>query len=342
MIRFRPVLTMIAASFLLVLLGYFGLWYYEASRVHAGITRFIDARAARGMMIRSETLQIRGFPFQLEADFGKLVIDGMPYDPPAHIEAPKLVAHARPWSPGVWRFEAPEGFRLSLSPQDGFTSTVGAARGRAEAELGYQGDLLIEIDGHDLSLGLGGSPWTADHGSLQLTVPDKPPEDHTSPSLSFAAVLDHAIMPSDIKPRTGMLNQLAIKGVIEGTISEEPLVTALSAWREAGGKVELRQLAVHWGDVDLAGEGTLTLDANLQPQAAFSGRIRGWGALLDDFVQAGSITPEQANYYRLGLGLLTRTADDGKSELKAPITLQNEQISLGPARIAKIPVITWN
>ena len=139
-----------------------------------------------------------------------------------------------------------------------------------------------------------------------------------------------------------MLNQLAIKGVIEGTISEEPLVTALSAWREAGGKVELRQLAVHWGDVDLAGEGTLTLDANLQPQAAFSGRIRGWGALLDDFVQAGSITPEQANYYRLGLGLLTRTADDGKSELKAPITLQNEQISLGPARIAKIPVITWN
>jgi hypothetical protein len=139
-----------------------------------------------------------------------------------------------------------------------------------------------------------------------------------------------------------MLSQLAIKGVVEGIVPEEPLVTALSAWREAGGKVELRQVSVHWGDVDLAGEGTLTLDANLQPQAAFSGRIRGWGALLDDFVQSGSITAEQARYYRLGLGLLTRTAADGKSELKAPITLQNEQISLGPARIAKIPVITWN
>ncbi|MEI9982483.1 MAG: DUF2125 domain-containing protein [Aliidongia sp.] len=91
---------------------------------------------------------------------------------------------------------------------------------------------------------------------------------------------------------------MSIDGTIEGPVPEQPLASALTTWREGGGSVELHQVVLHWGAVDLAGDGTLTLDANLQPTAAFTGRIRGWGALLEDFVQAGTLTKEQANYYR--------------------------------------------
>jgi|GEM_PF-1544106 hypothetical protein len=343
MIRFRSVPTMIAAGLMLALLGYVAVWYLEANRVRAEIARFIAARADHGIMIRSDSLEIGGFPFRLEADFGHLVVDGLPFAKPAHIEAPMLAARARPWSPGVWRFEAAQGFTVAvaLGSAETTSAAAGDARGRAEAELSDPGSLVIEIDSHDLLLRTGGRSVTASHASLRLTVPGKPPEDRTTPSLTFAAVVDRAMLPSGIEPQDGVLDRLAFSGVVEGPVPEQALVPALTAWREGGGSVELRQVTIHWGAVDLAGDGTVTLDADLQPEAAFSGRIRGWGALLDDFVEAGTLTPDQANYYRLGLGLLTRTAADGKSELRAPITLQKEQIFLGPAKVGKLPLISW-
>jgi len=343
MTRPRSLLTTIVAGLLLVIVGYIALWFYEANRVRAEVARFIEARAAHGMAIRSETLEIGGFPFRLEADFGKLVVDGLPYAQPAHIEAPTLVARARPWRPDEWRFVAAKGFTLELTLGNGAktVTAVGDARGRAVAEAGDPGGLILEIDAHELSFGTGGSASTVHHASLHLAVPSKPPEDHTTPSLTFVAVVDRAMLPSDIEPQDSLVDRLMVNGVIEGPVPEMPLLAALTAWRAGGGAVELRQVAMHWGAVDVIGDGTLTLDANLQPEAAFTGSIRGWDALLDDFVQAGSLTAAEANYDRLGLGLLTHVASDGKSELRAPITLQNEQIYLGPVKLAKLPPISW-
>jgi hypothetical protein len=339
----RSLVTTIVAGLLLVLVGYVAVWFYEASRVRAEVARFIEARAAHGMEIRSESLEIGGFPFRLEADFGKLAIDGLPYAKPAHIEAPTLVARARPWRPGEWRFVAAKGLTLELTLGDGTkaVTAIGNARGRAVTEAGDAGGLVLEIDAHELSLGSGGSAFAAHHASLHVTVPSKPPEDHTTPSLTFAAVVDQAVLPTDIEPQDSLLDRLTINGVVEGPVPEMPLVPALTAWREGGGSVELRQVAVHWGAVGLTGDGTLTLDANLQPEAAFFGSIRGWDALLDDFVQAGTLTTAEANYDRLGLGLLTRVAADGKSELRAPITLQSQQVYLGPVKLAKLHPIAW-
>ncbi|MEA2755626.1 MAG: hypothetical protein QOJ54_1915 [Aliidongia sp.] len=333
---------MIAAGLLLVVLGYVALWYFEASRVRAQIDRFLAARADHGMVIQSEKLEIGGFPFRLEADFGQLTVDGLPYAKPAHLSARTLTARARPWNPGVWRLEAPLGFTVGADANGAMIMIVaGDARGRAEAEFGDPGSVVISIDCHDLSLQAAKTQVTAGHASLQLTFPGKPPEDHTSPSLTFAAVVDRAVLPSGIESQDGVLDRFSVNGVVEGPVPEQPLAPALTAWRAAGGSVELRQVTLHWGAVDVAGDGTLTLDANLQPEAAFSVRVRGWSALLDDFVEAGTITADQAKYDRLGLSLLTRTAADGKSELRAPITLQNQQLYLGPAKIARVALISW-
>ncbi|MEI9982484.1 MAG: hypothetical protein WDN69_04290 [Aliidongia sp.] len=57
-------------------------------------------------------------------------------------------------------------------------------------------------------MALGGSSTapSAHHASLRLTVPDKPPEDHTTPSLTFSAVVDRALLPSEIEPQDGLLD----------------------------------------------------------------------------------------------------------------------------------------
>jgi hypothetical protein len=341
MISSRFLATAFAVALVLVAAGYFGLWEYEASQVRAGLTRFLDARAAHGMTVHSERLEIGGFPFTLDVDFGRVTIDGLPYAKPAHVEAPSLVLRARPWQPGSWRIAAEKGFSVRFAADLGgsISASAGDARGRAQVE---SDSLVIGIDCHDVNFGAPGSAPTAHHASLRLTVPDKPPEDHTTPSLIFDLIVDRAVLPNGLgAPQDGLPDRLSISGVVEGPVPEQPLLPALTAWRESGGSIELRQVELRWGAVYLAGDGTVTLDANLQPEASFTGRIRGWGALLDDLVQAGALTASDANYDRLGFGLLTRTADDGKSELRAPITLQNTQIFLGKAKIAKVPAIVW-
>src|ERR1700677_224243 len=102
MIRSRSTVTLLAAGAALALAAYVALWYVEASRVRDGIARFIEARAAHGMVIKNERLDIEGFPFRLDADFGRLTIDGLPYAKPAHLEVPNLIARGRPWDPTNW------------------------------------------------------------------------------------------------------------------------------------------------------------------------------------------------------------------------------------------------
>src|SRR5579859_1843753 len=195
MIRSRSVATTLVAGLALVIAAYVALWYFEASRTRAAITRFIEARAAHGMVIHNERLEISGFPFRLDADFGRLTVDGLPYAKPTHIETPTLVARARPWRPGDWRFQAAQGFTLSADFGNGMATaiTAGDARGRADAESGDPGGVVIAIDCHEVALGPAGSEPSAHHASLQLTMPDKPPEDHTTPSLTFSAVVDRAM-----------------------------------------------------------------------------------------------------------------------------------------------------
>jgi hypothetical protein len=341
MISSRFLAVAAAVGCLLVVASYTGLWYLEASQVRDGIARFIAARATHGMTIRSEKLEIGGFPFTLDADFGRVMVDGLPYAKPVHAEAPSLLLRARPWQPGNWRIVAENGLIVTVPENEGqsFRATAGDARGRAQVE---SDGLVIGIDCHNITLGSPGSAPAAHHASLRLTVPDKPPEDDTTPSLTFDLVVDRAVLPNGLEsPQAGLPDRLSIEGVVEGPVPEEPLVPALTEWRERGGSIELHQIVLRWGAVDLDGDGTLTLDTNLQPAASFTGRIRGWGALLDDLVQAGALTASEANYDRLGFGLLTRTAEDGKSELRAPITLQNTQVYLGKAKVAKVPPIVW-
>jgi hypothetical protein len=334
-------LRRIGAGLLLLAILYTIIWSVEAGRMRDRVEGFLSTGAGHAITIGSYQLSIGGFPLWLEADFNALSVDGLPYAETLRLDAPTLVVRARPWRPGAWQFVAPGGFTLVDRQKDGPTITATRARGRAGRNTGEPDGLVLALESYDLSLTDGGTSATAGHGFLQFIVPDKPPEDRTGPSLSFALAIDGAQLPPGLALPDRVVSHAGIAGVVEGLVPAPPLVPALTAWRAAGGSIELRELALHWGNVELSGDGTVTLDANLQPALALSARIRGWEGLIEDFVQAGLLTPEIAKYYRLGLGLLTRTADDGKSELKAPITVQNQELSLGPAKIAKLPAIDW-
>ena len=109
---------------------------------------------------------------------------------------------------------------------------------------------------------------------------------------------------------------------------------ALARWRDAGGLLEVHELALAWGPLDLRAEGTAALDQRLRPQGAFTARIRGLPDALDAFAARGLIEPGVAFALKLtALTLAKRRDEAGTAVVELPITPQDGLFYLGPVAL---------
>jgi hypothetical protein len=116
----------------------------------------------------------------------------------------------------------------------------------------------------------------------------------------------------------------------------------LSAWRDAGGALDVKEFDLDWPPIAVSGNGTLALDNGLQPMGAFTLKFRGFFEALDGLAAEGMVTRDQAGTARLVLGLLAkRPPEGGPPELTAPFTAQDRQLAVGPLKLMEIPAVTW-
>jgi hypothetical protein len=92
----------------------------------------------------------------------------------------------------------------------------------------------------------------------------------------------------------------------------------------------------------IRGSGTLALDAELQPEGAFSGAVQGYDELLAALAGGGQIRPNDVGLARLALGFLAKPGPGGKPEIATSFTIQNGEMRLGPAKLGRAPRIHWD
>ena len=129
---------------------------------------------------------------------------------------------------------------------------------------------------------------------------------------------------------------------MKGALPPGQLVPALTHWRDDGGTIELQSLRLRWGSLLVDASGTLALDNALQPEGAFSAVITGQDAAVDVAVKTGALKPSDAGAAKAVLGLLARPNGNGDKALTLPMTIQNQRLYLGPAKLANIPPIPWD
>ena len=110
---------------------------------------------------------------------------------------------------------------------------------------------------------------------------------------------------------------------------------ALAAWSANGGTVEFERLNVEWGALEIAAEGTLTLDGALRPEGAFSAEIAGYGGLLDGLAERGRMKPRDASFAKTFLNLMAKKKA-GRRVIAAPVTAQNGKLFVGPLPLLKL------
>ena len=349
--------------------GYSGWWLFLASGVRDGAQTWIAERRAQGHEVAYDGLHVGGFPFAL-----RLRLDDASYilNPDGEGWAWRggdIAVTLRPWDPGHLEFLLGGVHRLTYASGDSGWHTATLRMGEAADVEG-----MVRLDGADL-------PWAGflDAEELKVTPREgappvtlrrfhfdlrcRPPseavgEDDETPAdgeaaglapaheaafLQVAFILEGLRLPEEAARPFGPEIEL-VRGRLDllGTLPSGTLRQTVEAWRDGGGTVELNGFAMHWDGLDVSGSGTLALDRELQPTGAMTLSVRGFGTVIDTLMAKGVVQPSSAATAHIILGLMEKTPEEGGAPvLKAPFTVQNRKLFVGPVRLLKLPAIVW-
>ena len=331
----------VLAALLVIGGGYTAYWFLVARRIEAGIVDWALSQRAEKIDFSWHDMRVSGYPTAFRVDVGSAALRDGAITPSPELHLPVLSGTARPWDFADWRLAAPEGF----------TADFAAAGGTAPAKLIAQaadGVASIEPEGGwTLWLSLrdaavdAGAPVGVGSARVTLTVPPRQPRGHADPVTVLAVDASQIKLPVAITPFGDTIDELDFAATEKGAIASGKLTDALAAWRDAGGMIELENLRVKWGALNATGTGTIALDRELQPTGGFSGAIQGYDQILTALVQSGQMRASDAGLARIALTFLAKAGPDGKPEIRTAFTIQNGQMFLGPAKLGRVPRITW-
>lgn len=351
MIR-RPLLI-VAVLVLIIGIAVNGGWFYARWLAGHAADDWAAAQRADGIDISWEARDFFGWPHRLHALFRS---------PRATITAPNRQIS---WNgadsavrfylldPDTIDFGAP-GRHDVIVTQGGQTAAfaLDAATLDARAETGPGGVFRNLVAGAtEATLKDSDDKELAAVDAVQILW-EQPPDILNDPApvtLRLALRADQLTLAPELLPETPspvLGNEISVVRAnfdLNGAIqTNEPVPLALADWRDQGGTVDVERLEIAWGPMRLVGDGTLALDAALQPEGAFSARISGLADVLTAMERASMIDARTAAIARITLAVLTRRSEDGGApEARVPLTIQNRQLSIGPVALFKLPAITW-
>ena len=324
---------------LCVVLGaaYYGWWQYLASQVRAGLEPWAEARRADGLDVTWDDVRIGGFPFALRLTFANYRAAGLK-PLPFSVSGPTVAFWSAPWDLHLWQFEAAQGARLEAVLQSaGFDAQ--SLSGAVRVPFAAAGTLDLT------ATGLAGSGIATGFSAAQVTAslaqPPAPPASENDPYLLASVAVANLGLPAAPPPFGTTVQELSVSAAVKGAVAPGKLPAVLDSWRQSGGTLDVTSLRLRWDALDIRAKGTAALDDKLQPIGALTALIHGQNELVDAAVSAGILKPDAAQLAKAVLGMVAQPDAGGQPQVTLPISAQNQKVYLGPAPVAKIPLINW-
>jgi hypothetical protein len=327
---------------LVVFGGYSAYWLILAGRIEDGVAAWQQSARAEKIDVSWRKLRVAGFPlaFRVEIE-GAELRDGA-ISPPPELRVPGLSGTARPWDFAVWQLNASQGLWADLAgggERPPLKLAARSATGTLSVEPDAKCTVWLRLDDASAEAGDRVAISSAD---AWIIVPPDSPRRRTDPSLAIAVDLRQVQMPVATQVLGDTIDRVAFGITVKGAIAGGPLSRAFSAWRDAGGTIELDNLRLKWGGLGATATGTITLDQEMQPIGGFSGAIEGYDQILTALVQSGRMRASEAGLARLALTMLAKAGPDGRPAIATAFTIQGGQMFLGPAKLGKAPRIAWD
>jgi hypothetical protein len=325
------------------LLGYYVLWSHLADQVAAQADAWIEGQRRQGREVSYESRRLWGFPYRLSLTLTKATWDD-PRQPLApRLEAEEVTAHLQLWQrehiildlPGrqsaIWSNGGTEQ-RASLNAErfraslviDGAGNWLRAAADLTKPRLQGSGDGAVRGE------------WTA--GKLLLHARRA---GNVPPSLDLAMQAEQVMMPEQAeKPFGRAVQSLRLTGNLRGGFYGNTTDDLLASWRDGGGVIDFSTIALTWGNLRLAGTGSLALDREFRPLGAMSGTMSGAIKVIELLEANGLITPQQASAAKTSLHSTDEQPDNnGLLIRRIALTAQDGRLSLGDDPLLSLPSV---
>jgi hypothetical protein len=332
---------MILAALLVVGGGYTAYWFLVARRIEAGLIDWAQSQRADKIDLSWQKLRVSGFPAAFRVDLGSAALRDGAISPSPELHVPVLSGTARPWDFANWRLAAPEGFTADFAAAGGSkpaTLITQSADGAVSIEP--EGGWTLRLTLRDNTVEAAASVRVGSVNAT-FTVPPRPSGGHADPVMSVVVEANQIGLPAALAPLGDTIAELDFAATEKGAIGGGKLADAAAAWRDAGGRIELANLRLRWGALQATATGTIALDQELQAAGSFSGAIQGYDQILTALVKNGQMRDSDAGLARIALTLLAKAGPDGKPEIRTAFRIQNGQMFLGPAKLGRLPRITW-
>ena len=296
-------------------------------------------------------LDLCGFPLRLRARIHEPTLAWAPFGGAAIWRAREAVVEIRVWN---WRrisvsLVGPHRIRSTFA---GGTRTYASAGGSVRAEIRTEdgraagGTLALE------RLALAATEPAATEPTHGVSVgaatfeAGRPSTDEpTHPSTAYeirARITDLRVPSAFGLPFGRSIELIFLDARINGPVPDDRWPAALETWRDAGGTIDVGALRLDHGPLRMQGEGTLALDADMQPIGAFTAQLRGLFDLVEALRARGIVAARDAVMAKVVLGALAkRPTDGGPPVLNVPLTLQDRSLYVGPVRLARFPPVRW-
>lgn len=325
---------------------YSAYWFVAAAHLKSVVADWAEARRAEGMTVAYKDGGVEGYPTRLRLIFNKPVLADPGAREPWSWQGPRLTAELKPWWWKRVRISAPGKHEASVTLPNRSATYRGAIE-RLVLEIAFAGgrarEAALDLAGLDMREANPGHGLTVTRARITATDRQGKTPDYSAPA--FVLHIDAAGMrvPADfVLPLGNDIREIGVDGTLTGEIPLNPWPGALTRWRDRGGVAEFRRLDVAYGPLTVRTNGTVSLDAALQPVAAFTAKVQGFIETVDAFRKLGLINGRDAITAKLVLGALAKPPKEGgPSAVSLPLTLQNRKIFAGPVHLATMPKIRW-
>jgi hypothetical protein len=320
--------VVIGAICLTLAVAYGGYWWVVAGNIRDGIAEWAEARRAEGFELTYEGLAIDGFPGRIAITLTRPSVARPESGGAAgwRWRAPRLAAEMSPFALGRIAITLPDVQRLDYG---GRQMEITVARGVAVYTPPGEAPESLAVEASAIAVASPGGRFTLDSltGLIRRGGEALIELEIDGLGLTLAARVK-TILGREIK-------LVAVTASHDGALPEDFSGPALAAWSTGGGTVEFERLDLEWGAVEIAAEGTLTLDAELRPEAAFSAEIAGYGGLFDGLAESGGMKPRDASFAKTFLNLMAKRVS-GRRVIKVALTAQNGTLFVGPLPLIKL------
>jgi hypothetical protein len=323
-------------------------WQLTADRLESGFHAWVAERRAQGWSVRTGAMGQGVWSRAVTLTIHDFEISGGEPAIPGGVgwQAPRLVLSVDPLVP--WRLTVtPQGLQLLRLP-DGTTVPVVAetvsitleadsepnrlllaltASGvRAELPGGARGPEMLSIDAFE--------------GSLDVM-----PSAGAGEKVAVFSVNGQTVrLPQGIRwPLGRTVGVIAAEGHVAGPLPDPaPPRLAATAWRDAGGSVEVLLQSLTWGPLTATGSATLALDDALQPMGAGTGHIVGYQGTFDALGSNGVLTHSAVKAAKALLSLMAGVPSGREPQsVDVPLTLQYRTLSMRQIPLALLPELEW-